>query len=87
MRFVLWFVYQIPYRILLPRGIEGLLPAGRCVSTDRMTNDSIRQQVGCLVTGQAAGTAAAIAAKEGILPREVKVSQLQDLLREQGAII
>jgi hypothetical protein len=80
-------LYQIPYRILLPRGLEGLLVAGRCVSADRVACGSIRQQAGCIVTGQAAGTAAALAARQRTVPRSVAVPQLQEALRAQGAIV
>jgi hypothetical protein len=80
-------LYQIPYRILLPKGIEGLLVAGRCVSADRIACGSIRQQAGCIVTGQAAGVAASIAAKLKITPRAVPINEIQTALRSQGAIV
>jgi len=79
--------YQIPYRILLPVGLENLLTAGRCVSADRVACGSIRQQAGCLVTGQAAGAAAALAAMKGIPPRSVPAGELQEILRGQGVIL
>ena len=79
--------YQVPYRILLPLGIEGLLTAGRCVSADRIAIGSIRQQAGCLVTGEGAGTAAALAVQRGVTPRNVDIGELQDLLRKGGAVL
>jgi hypothetical protein len=79
--------YQVPYRILLPKDTEGLLVAGRCVSSDRISNGSIRQQAGCMVTGQAAGTAAALAAKEGVGLREFEIEKLQGTLKKQGVLI
>lgn len=79
--------YQIPYRILLPQRLEGLLVAGRCVSADRVACGSIRQQAGCIVTGQAAGMAAALAAAAGVYPRQVAVATLQQKLREQGVVL
>lgn len=79
--------YQIPYRILLPKGIDGLLVAGRCVSADRAACGSIRQQAGCIVTGQAAGAAAALAVRGRKAPREVSVAALQDTLRSQGVVL
>ncbi|HEY4201891.1 MAG TPA: FAD-dependent oxidoreductase [Devosiaceae bacterium] len=77
--------YQVPYGIMLPKGIENLLVAGRCVSADRVACGSIRQQAGCLVTGQGAGIAAALAGKAGITPRELDIDDLQSELRRQGA--
>jgi hypothetical protein len=79
--------YQVPYRILLPKGVEGLLLAGRCVSADRVAFGSIRQQAGCLVTGQAAGVAAALAAQGGISPRMVGRVALQNALRAQAVLV
>ena len=80
--------YHIPYRILLPQGIEGMLVAGRCLSTDHVAHASMRHQAtGCMVTGHAAGSAAAMAAMEGTMPRSLDVASVQALLRRQGAII
>lgn len=79
--------YQIPFRILLPRGLDGLLVAGRCVSADRVACGSIRQQAGCIVTGQAAGAAGALATRSGVQPRDVPVAELQHELRKQGALL
>jgi len=79
--------YGIPYRILLPRGIDGLLTAGRCVSTDRKVFASLRVMPGCFITGMAAGTAAALAVKNNCFPRDVDVSELQNLLQQNGAYL
>ena len=80
-------LYQIPYRILLPLGIDGLLVAGRCVSADRVACGSIRQQAGCIVTGQAAGVAAALASRQHTQPRDVPIGDIQGVQRDQGAVI
>ncbi len=79
--------YDIPYRILLPKGIENLLVVGRCVSTDSIANSSIRQQAGCFVTAQAGGTAAAMASTKGITPRSSDIKEIQRILIDQGAIL
>lgn len=80
--------YGIPYRALVVRGLENLLVAGRCVSTDRAVQSSLRVMPGCFVTGQAAGVAAALAAKrhKGNV-RSVDVSQLRSTLRSQNAYV
>lgn len=77
--------YGIPYRILLPRGVENLLTCGRCVSCDRNVMASIRVIPGCYITGQGAGMAAALAAHAGISPREVDPVALRNELRNIGA--
>jgi hypothetical protein len=80
--------FGIPYRSLIARGKENLLVAGRCASTDREVQSSLRVMPGCFVTGQGAGAAAAIAAKshEGRL-REVEGGRLREMLKKQGAYI
>ncbi len=77
--------YGIPYRILLPRGVENLLTCGRCVSCDRNVMASIRVIPGCYITGQGAGMAAALAAAAGISPREIDPADLRAELRKIGA--
>ena len=79
--------YHVPYRVLLPKDVEGLLTAGRCVSADHIAQGSIRNQGGCMATGHAAGAAAALAAQEGTTPRDLNVEVLQTALRNQAAII
>lgn len=79
--------YQIPYRCLLTQGVENLLVAGKPISTTHRAHGSTRVPGTSLATGQAAGVAAAIAAKEGITPREIDVSALRRILKEQGAIL
>lgn len=77
--------YQIPYRALVPKGdLNNLLISGRIVSSTRDANGSIRMMPVCSVTGQAAGTAAALALDEGISVRELPVCKLQETLRKAG---
>jgi hypothetical protein len=76
--------YDIPYRCLVPKKVEGLLASGRCVSATHGAINTLRLIVPCMLTGEAAGTAAAVAVKKGVQPREIVVSQLQAKLREQG---
>ena len=79
--------YEIPYRILVPKKIENLLVAGKCVSTDR--NGHMRFVAQTFVTGQAAGAAAALAVKKGCTPRDIEknVGELQDILKASGAVV
>lgn len=79
--------FGIPYRSLVPKGPDNLLVAGRCISTDRMVQGSIRVMPGCLITGQAAGAAAALCVQEGVAPRELDASLLRSLLKDQGAYL
>ena len=79
--------YDIPYRCLVPKKIDGLLVAGRCLSADHDAHASVRVMAQCMAMGQAAGTAAAIAAQRHIQPRDVSLPQLQTDLRNIGAVI
>ena len=80
-----WF--HIPYRSLLPKGTKGLLVAGRCVSADFTAQGCTRSQGACMITGQAAGTAAALASRLNVDPREINVSDLQRTLASQNQLI
>lgn len=79
--------YGIPYRALVVKGLDNLLVAGRCVSTDRYMQSSIRVMPGCYITGQAAGAAAAIAAECECAARDVDVTRLQKQLKSMGAYL
>ena len=79
--------YGIPYRSLVPRKLANVLVAGRCISTDRYMQSSIRVMPGCFITGQAAGVAAAIAAEKGTDTRGVALAELQQRLKETGAFL
>lgn len=79
--------YGIPYRCLLPQGVEGLLVAGRCLSADHDAHASVRSMGQCMAMGQAAGTAAALAVRSGSAPRDVGIADLQARLRRLGAVI
>jgi hypothetical protein len=79
--------YGIPYRALLPATTDGLLAAGRCISTDREALGSVRVGATCTATGHAAGTAAALSALSGVTPRRLDVTELQRVLRAQGALV
>lgn len=79
--------YGIPYRILTPQRLNNVLVAGRCVSTDRQMQASIRVMPGCYITGQAAGVAAALAVQAETDTRGIDVSELQARLKTMGAYL
>ena len=80
-------VYNIPYRSLLPRSLENLLVAGRCISVDHRVHHATKEIPPCIATGEAAGTAAALAVKSGLNVKQLDVPVLQRQLRAQGAIL
>ena len=77
----------IPYRSLIPRGIDNLLVAGRCFSADARASNDYNWIQHCIPMGQAAGTAAALATKDEIQPRLVDYGLLQARLLSQGAAL
>jgi len=80
-------VPTVPFRALVPKGKENLLVAGRCLSSDRWAMSGLRVQAVCMATGQAAGAAAALAAKKGITPAKVETAELKAVLKASGAIV
>lgn len=76
--------YDIPYGAMLPEGIEGLVTAGRCISGTHRAHASYRVMSVCFAMGEAAGAAAAIAAKRGRTPREIGAALVQKLLTARG---
>ena len=79
--------YTIPYRCLLPVGCGNLLAAGRCISGTSGAAASYRVMPACVATGEAAGTAAALALRDGVAPRDVDVKELRAALIQNGAVI
>ena len=77
--------FQIPYSCLVPQKVENLLVAGRCISADVVAHTSMRNIMCCTVTGQAAGTAAAVSVQQEVNVRDVDMAILQDTLKAQGA--
>ncbi|MDD2707402.1 MAG: FAD-dependent oxidoreductase [Verrucomicrobiae bacterium] len=67
--------------------MDNTLVAGRCVSSDRYIRGSIRVMPGCYITGQAAGIAAAMAAKSGASAHDLPVRELQKRLKKSGAYL
>lgn len=79
--------FSIPYRCLVPRGVNNLLLAGRCISATHEASGCTRVTVQCMITGEAAGVAAAMCARQGCAPRDVDVAQLRRTLANQGVIL
>ena len=77
----------VPYRALIAPTHSNLIVAGRCLSADKKAFASLRVQASCMDMGQAAGTAAAMAAISGLPVQEVNTELLVTKLREQGSII
>jgi hypothetical protein len=80
--------HGIPYRCLVPKGLENALVAGRSISCEQIVQGSVRVMPVCLAMGEAAGIAAALAARkhEGRV-REVSVDFLRTRLKEDGAYL
>jgi hypothetical protein len=77
--------YDIPLRSLIPKGVERLIVAGRCISGTHEAHSSYRVMPIAMATGQAAGVCAALSARSGKSIREMPVRSVQDELVRQGA--
>ena len=74
----------LPYGSLVPKGVDGLFAAGRCVSADEAIMGRLRLIPVCSATGEAAGVAAALCLDHGVQPRALDAALLQRALAEQG---
>ena len=79
--------YGIPYRIITPKGLDNVLVAGRCVSSDRYIQGSVRVMTGCYITGQAAGAAAYMAIEKNTHIRGFDIKILQKKLKNIGVYL
>lgn len=77
--------FDVPYRSLVPKKVEGLLLTGRCISCDQAPFQSARSMAPAMAIGHASGCAAALAAKTKTPPRKLDVKALQKLLLNQNA--
>lgn len=77
--------FQVPYGCTVPVGVDNLLVAGRCVSGDRVSHAATRNMMCCTITGQGAGVAAAVAARDETTTACVDVARVQEELQRQGA--
>ncbi|HEY4039718.1 MAG TPA: FAD-dependent oxidoreductase [Burkholderiaceae bacterium] len=79
--------FHLPYRSLVPKGIQGLLVAGRCIGGDKISHAAVRNMACCAVSGQGAGTAAALSVKTDRPFDALDLAAVQAELRRQGARI
>ena len=78
---------QIPLRCLLPKGVDNLLAAGRCLSAEQMAHSAVRVMPPCFAMGQAAGTAAALAVQNGVSPKQLDPALLREKLLADGVCL
>lgn len=81
------YVWEIPYHSMLPVGLKNLIAAGRCTAAETDAWEVTRVIPTAALTGEAAGTAAALAVVDGISPDEIPAIKLQDALRRTGSKI
>lgn len=76
--------FQVPYGCMVPDAVDNLLVAGRAVAGDRVSHTAMRNMMGCTVTGQGAGVAAAVSLREKSSTAEVSITAVQNELKRQG---
>ncbi|HLW31110.1 MAG TPA: FAD-dependent oxidoreductase, partial [Aequorivita sp.] len=79
--------YDIPYRSLVARGLKNLFICGRCISATSVAQSALRLYLNVFVSGQGAGTAAALCVKEKVNAKDLDVNLLQRTLEKQGVKI
>jgi ribulose 1,5-bisphosphate synthetase/thiazole synthase len=79
--------FQVPYRALIPKGVAGLIVAGRCIGGDKVSHAAVRNMMCCAVSGQGAGVAAALSMHTGEPFDRLDVGRVQAELLRQGARI
>jgi len=80
-------IYEVPYRCMLDKSAKNVLAVGRNLAAQTDSWDIMRCYPGCMTTGQGAGTAAALALKNGVSVHELKISELQNALKKDGVIL
>jgi hypothetical protein len=80
-------VSKVPYGALIPKHAKRILCAGRCISSDTYANSGVRVEAVCMATGQAAGCAATIAARENCNVKQVKYDDICKELKVLGAVV
>ena len=76
--------FRVPYRCLVAKGIDNLLLSGRLISATREASGCTRPTVCCMVTGEAAGTAAAILSAKGGAAKDIDIEQLRKTLKQNN---
>ena len=80
-------VYEIPLRSMVPGGIDNVLCAGRCISSDDKAMEALREIHVCWPMGEAAGLAAAMAIEGDCAVADVPIAELQAKLRSLGGVL
>ena len=79
--------FNIPYRCLVPKEIDNLLVAGRCISVTHEAFGCTRSTVQCMITGEASGTASAMCIKQNVSPKNLNTDELRKTLTDQGVVL
>jgi len=79
--------YGVPYRCLLPKGVNNLFIASRAASFSHIAASSCRLSRTMMTLGQAAGNAAGLCVRHGVAPRQVPLDELRDALLAQGVAV
>lgn len=79
--------YYIPYRSLIPEGIDNLIVAGKTISCESQAAGGLRCMPCAMAMGQAAGVASALAVENNCTPENISIDTLQTILKSKGAIL
>lgn len=79
--------FQVPFEVFVPKRVDGFIPAEKNISQSRLVSGATRLQPITMLTGQAAGTIAALAARKGVQPRQLNPIDVQWALLDQGSTL
>jgi FAD dependent oxidoreductase len=79
--------FDIPYRSMIPKNLENIIVAGRCISATSFAHGATRNMAPCLVMGESAGTAASLASKQDVAFTELDITKLQDILESNKVFL
>jgi len=77
------YVWEIPYRSLIPKDLKGMLAAGRCIASDGDAWDVTRVIPVAALTGEGAGVAAAMSAEQDCTPEALDYKAVQAQLQHE----
>ncbi len=77
--------YEVPFEVMIPKSLDGILTAGRCISAEHEALASVRVVAQCFEEGMAAACAMFISIEEDILPRNVDIRKVQEMMKSKGS--
>ena len=79
--------FTLPLRSFIPKGLENIMVAGRCISATHQADGWTRDQPGCILMGQVVGICASIASEQGKSIRKVDINEIKRRIADAGVTV